>query len=249
MAGGKVGRWRFCGVGEVRVDRAEFAAPDGGIMARSVVLRGTAKCPRCQVAPRWCVCAGLATVSSPLAVDVLMHHREQWRPSSTGHLIARVVAGARVHEFRREAPPQREAILRPEREVWVLHPLGEPAPSDVRPEQLQILLLDGSWGEAAEMKKAVEGWGRRVSLPMMGESRYWLRAQQGPGQFSTAEALLFVMTALGLTEAQAALRVQLELHVYAGLLSRGRKIEAANYLLHSPLAKACPEVLRALEPR
>jgi DTW domain-containing protein len=218
-------------------------------MARSVVLHPTLRCTRCQQIPRWCVCEGLRDVACPLAVDVLMHTREFFRPSSTGHLLQRVVAGVRTHVWRHDAVPAREQVLRPDKELWVLHPLGEPMPSSVTPENLQVLLLDGSWGEAADMKKDVEGWGRRVSLPMTGKSRYWLRTQQGPGQFSTAEALLFLMAAMGLAQEHAALQVQLELHVYAGLCTRGQTVMAADFLATSPLRQVMPEVIARMHPQ
>lgn len=218
-------------------------------MARSVVLNPTLRCTRCQHIPRWCVCEGLRMVNCPVAVDVMMHAREFFRPSSTGHLIQRVVAGARTHVWRHDAVPVREAVLRPGKDVWVLHPLGEPMPADAGPENVQVLLLDGSWGEAADMKKTVEGWGRRVSLPMTGQSRYWLRAQQGEGQYSTAEALLFVLNALGLKAEHDALRVQMELHVYAGLRTRGQSVMAADFLATSPLRLALPEVIARMHPQ
>ena len=218
-------------------------------MARSVVLHPTLRCTRCQHIPRWCVCEGLRAVDCPVAVDVLMHSREFFRPSSTGHLIQRVVTGARTQVWRHDAVTTREQVVRPGKQLWVLHPLGEPMPTDVGPEQLQVLLLDGSWGEAADMKKDVEGWGRRVSLPMSGKSRYWLRAQQGEGQFSTAEALLFVLAALGLQREHAALQVQLELHVYAGLCTRGQSVMAADFLATSPLRTALPEVVARMHPQ
>jgi len=221
-------------------------------MARSVVLAGTVRCERCQLPPRWCVCAGLGPVESALAVDVLMHHREQWRPSSTGKLIGRVVADAHTHIYRREVPPARAAVVRPGRELWVLHPLGEPLAAAALPPaaNVQVLLLDGSWGEAAEMMRAVEPWGRRVRLPMEGKSRYWLREQQEAVKFSTVEALLFLLAALGQREAEAHLRLHFELHVYASLLARGRKWPAAEYLEASPVKAALPDFLRRLlEPR
>jgi len=218
-------------------------------MARSVVLNPTLRCTRCQHVPRWCVCEGLRTVECPVAVDVLMHTREFFRPSSTGHLIQRVVAGARTHVYKHDAVPARDQVVRPGKELWVLHPLGEPMPVDAVPENVQVLLLDGSWGEAADMKKDIEGWGRRVSLPMTGKSRYWLRAQQGEGQFSTVEALLFVLNALGLKAEHDALRVQLELHVYAGLRTRGQAVMAADFLATSPLRMAMPEVIARMHPQ
>lgn len=219
-------------------------------MARSVVLQKSLRCGRCQLPPRWCVCAGLHTVESPLKVDVLMHHMEVWRPSSTGHLIHRVVAAAGLHVYRRERPLEPASILQPGRTLWMLHPLGEPLP-DVAPppSELQVLLLDGTWRQAGDMMRAIEPWGRRVRLPMAGVSRYWLRTQAGEAQFSTVEALLYLMSALGLQAAHAQLRLQFELHVYAGLCARGAKVLAAEYLAESPVREALPELVAELARR
>jgi DTW domain-containing protein YfiP len=218
-------------------------------MARSVVLNQTPRCAQCQLPPRWCVCAGLRPVDCPLKVDVLMHHLEAWRPSSTGHLIRRVLPTAGLHVYRRERPLEPATIMQPGKTLWILHPLGEPLPTDETPANLQVLLLDGTWRQAGEMLRATERWGRPVRLPMVGESRYWLRAQAGVGQFCTAEALLFLLAGLGLHDAHAALRLQFELHVYAGLCARGQKIAAANYLLASPLRAAMPEFVAQLTAR
>ena len=218
-------------------------------MSRSVVLKHTPRCERCQLPPRWCVCAGLRAVECPAQVDVLMHHRELWRPSSTGHLIHRVMSAARLHLFKHDEPLDRAAIVAPGKELWVLHPAGGPIPADAAPANLQILLLDGTWRQAGDLMRTVEPWGRRVCLPMTGASRYWLRTQAGAGKFSTAEALLFLLAALGLETAHAQLRLQFELHVYAGLRSRGQKELAETYLATSPIREAMPEVLAQLNER
>jgi DTW domain-containing protein YfiP len=228
------------------IDLRQFAATDSSLMARSVVLKGAPRCGRCQLPPRWCICAGLQSVECPLAVDVLMHHMESYRPSSTGHLIKRVMPGSRQHIYRQERMPARNEVARPDRELWVLHPLGEPMLVPANPTRLQVLLIDGSWKQALEMNRRVGSWGRCVSLPMPGASRYWLRAQQGAGQFSTIEALLFLLKALGLTAAHGQLEAQFELHVYAGLCARGRKADALRYLADSPARAAFPELLARL---
>lgn len=212
-------------------------------MARSVVLKGAPRCERCQLPPRWCICAGQRSVPCPFAVDVLMHHMEAHRPSSTGHLINRIIPAAGRHIYRRERRLTREEVVRPGSELWILHPLGETLPPGPPPANLQVLLIDGSWRQALDMMREVEPWGRRVSLPMTGSSRYWLRAQQGTGMFSTIEALLFLLAALGLRETHEALRRQFELHVYAGLCARGKKAEAAAFLADSPVPAAFPELL------
>lgn len=217
-------------------------------MARSVVFKKSPRCELCRLPPRWCVCEAHRVIESPLKVDVLMHHMEAWRPSSTGHLIKRVVASTGLEVFRKERPLLREDFAVPGRELWVLHPTGEELPPSAPPSQVQVLLLDGTWIQSTGMMRAVETWGRRVSLPMTGESRYWLRSQAADDRFSTIEALLFLMKALGLHREHEKLQLQFELHVYAGLCARGKKAEAANYLFSSPVGEALKNLLPTLKP-
>jgi len=99
------------------------------------------------------------------------------------------------------------------------------------------------------MAQEVRNWGRLVSLPMIGESRYWLRAQTEAGRFSTVEALLFLLRAFGLAAAHDALRLQFELHVYAHLRARGHKETGERFLATSPLREAFPELIAALNLR
>lgn len=172
-----------------------------------------------------------------------MHHRERFRPSSTGNLINRVIPQSRFHLWRRERGMTAAEVRVPGRDLWILHPHGTPAPSGVAPESVQVLLLDGSWSETSAMAQEIGSWGRLVSLPMAGDSRYWLRAQQDGGRFSTIEALLFVLRRFELAEAHDALELQFELHVYASLRARGRRELAAEFLLQSPLRLALPELL------
>jgi DTW domain-containing protein YfiP len=214
-------------------------------MARSVVLQGTDRCPRCELPPRWCICSAQRAEPCPVRVDVLQHVLEAHRPSSTGNLIPRVVAGARVFPYRRERPLVRAEFTRPGiDELWILHPHGEEPPAAPPPaDRIQVLLLDASWAQAGGMLAQVQDWGRRVRLPMAGASRYALRSQNGSDRFSSFEALLFLLAALGHAAAAAPLRLQFELHVYAGLCSRGRKAEAEAYLADSPVAVAFPELL------
>lgn len=217
-------------------------------MSRSVVLRQTPRCERCQLAPRWCICDTLRPVEAPLRIDVVMHHMESYRPSSTGHLIQRVMPQARCHLYRPERPPAREAVVLPDRELWILDAHGESLPAAADPARLQVVLLDAAWSQARDMAHSVAPWGRRVRLPMSGESRYWLRTQSGAGRFSTVEALLFLLRELGLDDAHAALRAQFELHVFATLLARGHKARAAEYLANSPVRTEFPQLLARLAP-
>jgi DTW domain-containing protein YfiP len=184
-----------------------------------------------------------------LQVDVLMHHREQHRPSSTGKLITRVLPAARQFLWRRGERPSLEEIRLPDRELWILHPRGEPLPMGVSAESVQVLLLDGSWPETTAMAMDAGKWGRRVSLPALGESRYWLRDQTNLRRYSTVEALLQLLRLFRLQDAHDALRLQFELHVYATLRARGHKDRAKAYLAESPAKEAFADLLAQFDVR
>lgn len=218
-------------------------------MGRSVVTRGTERCEVCQFAHRWCTCAGLRTLQCPLQVDLLVHRREDFRPTSTSRLISRVIPDSRRHVFSSDLPLARERVVRPGRTLWILHPAGELPPDGSSADSLQLLLLDGNWREASRMRRSVESWGRLIRLPPGNPSRFELRSQHNDDRYSTVETLIRLMELLGLPEAADQLRTQFELHVYAGLRSRGALAEAARFLEESPLERELPDVLRALQER
>jgi hypothetical protein len=72
---------------------------------RSVVRKPTARCPHCQLPPRWCICAAQQVIACPLQIDLLIHPRELSRPSSTGNLVARLMPAARQHVWYHDTPP------------------------------------------------------------------------------------------------------------------------------------------------
>ncbi len=238
-------------------------------MARSVVLAGTGRCEGCRLPPRWCVCGALPKVDTNLAVDILIHRREQWRPSSTGALLARTLGGSRLHVHRadpcsRESPILPPTLLRPGHECWVLHPQGESIgvemPLASRPQPMEVVLLDGNWREAGEMLrliKTAEGSAARdgttpirvVRLPGNPPGRFWIREAPAPGQLSTAEACVAILDLLGEASAAERLRLHFELHVWATLRARGKVARAEAYLSESPLPAAIPAILAALETR
>jgi DTW domain-containing protein YfiP len=201
-------------------------------------------------------------VQTSLSVHLLIHRHELRKPSSTGNLIARAVTGATCHVYQRlsrhfPASGLPAGALETDRELWVLHPSGEPLPAvapaadDSRHGGIQILLLDGTWRQAGEMLRTVEGQGRRVRLPdaVGAPGRYWLRDQPAAGHLSTAEALVGVLRAVGDPAAALQLQLHFELHVYATLLARGKREMAERYLGHSPLLTAGRDAFDRLHAR
>ena len=231
-------------------------------MGRSVVLAGAARCSGCSLPPRWCVCEALPPVETRLAVHVLIHRHELGKPSSTGKVVARAVRGAVCHTSQRVSrhfPPSGfpADACDPGRELWILHPTGEPLPAAKAAadapygKDIQILLLDGTWRQAGDMLRSVEGLGRCVRLPDAAAepSRFWLRDQPEPSHVSTAESLVQVLQAIGESDAAEQLRLHFELHVYATLLARGKREMAERYLGHSPLLAEARDALDRLHAR
>jgi DTW domain-containing protein YfiP len=216
---------------------------------RSVVRKPTERCSHCLLPPRWCLCPAQLAIHTPLQVLLMSHQRELQRPSSTGNLIRRLLPGTRQQVWVPGQSPQAEDFLLPERETWLLHPAGHPVPVGADPAQVQVVLLDGFWNEAKIMARDVAAWGRLVSLPLSGESRYWLRSKQDGERYSTAEALIYLLRTFGLVAESEALRIQFELHVYAGIRARGRVDLAAEFLAGSPIREALPEFLERLQTR
>jgi DTW domain-containing protein YfiP len=195
-------------------------------------------------------------------VHVLIHRHERQKPSSTGNLVARAVAGAACHVYQKasrhfSASGLPADAFAADREFWILHPCGEPLPAgppaaaDKRRAGMGILLLDGTWRQAGEMLRTVEGLGRCVRLPdaAAAPSRYWLRDQPEPGHLATAEALARVFHAVGEPAAARQLQLHFELHVYAMLLARGKREMAERYLGHSPLLAEGRDALERLHAR
>jgi hypothetical protein len=170
-----------------------------------------------------------------------------------------VVTGAVCHVYQRGnrffgARGFPADALEPGRELWVLHPSGDPLPEPASPPQPlpAVLVLDGSWRQAGEMLASVQHRGRCVRLPDAATSepsRYWLRNQAQPEQLCTAEAVMAVFRALGEHDAGRRLRLHFELHVYATLLVRGHRELAERYLGHSPLLTEAPDALARLHAR
>jgi len=99
------------------------------------------------------------------------------------------------------------------------------------------------------MAQATTSWGRLVRLPESGPARFQLRSFEYDGRYSTVESLVILLAALGLAEAAAQLRLQFELHVYAGLRARGAKARAEEFLATSDVPQAFPDLLARLQER
>lgn len=199
-------------------------------MTRQVIHQPSPRCPACLLPDRWCLCGSFQTCTTTLRLDVLIHYREALKPSSTGLLLRRVLPSAGLHVWTPHEPLRRDPIADPVRELWILHPGGQPIPPPWPPAaQVQVLLLDGNWRQAGRLLERTRGWGRAVALPMPGPSRYWLRSAPDNNGHCTVEAAIHLLDCFGENEARDILRRQFEIFVQANLLARGKRSAAAHF--------------------
>jgi DTW domain-containing protein YfiP len=203
-------------------------------VGRSVVTKASLRCTGCAQIPRWCICDAMKQLPLPLELAVLIHHTEFYKPTSTGKLIQRIFPSSDLILFKHDLPLPDSRLLGHDKELLILHPFGDPLLVSDDLSQKRFLLLDGNWSQAAGMLKRFEALGRKVSLPMEGDSRFWLREKQAGTRYSTIEALIFLLKHLQHHELAAECQVIFERHVHAGLLARGKKDLAAEYWIGMP---------------
>src|SRR5690606_23198079 len=107
-------------------------------LARSLkpfVARGSRveRCPRCRIAPTYCLCPWTAPVATRAGVCLVMHDIEALKPTNTGWLIADVVPDTQAFGWSRvTVDPRLEALLAdPQWQPYLVFPGEYAAPERV----------------------------------------------------------------------------------------------------------------------
>lgn len=174
---------------------------------------GAKRCAVCRLHHAVCVCDDLPRLDVATHLVVVMHHNEQFRPTSTSHLALACLPGSEI-TIRRKPDREGNAVLVDEKGVELLPRLVRPAvlfpardatPLDEvardparRPHTLVV--PDGTWREAIRMRRRTPGLAEVpvVTLPSGRPTGYRvLRRTRGEGRLSTLEA---IARALGILE-------------------------------------------------
>ncbi len=173
---------------------------NGGMSCRTCRLP---RCPRCGLHLPLCLCARLPHVATVTRVVVIMHYREDERPSNTGRLVHYCLTNSElIRRGRRGAPVAVVAIPRGARPA-ILYPADDAIPLDRWPGAPPdwLVVPDGSWGQASRIRHGTQGLAGVpcVRLPEMPVTLSCLRAPDRKGRMCTLEA---VARALGLLEGE-----------------------------------------------
>lgn len=190
---------------------------------------------RCLVCGLWrerCVCAELPTAPFATRILVVQHASERFKPTNSGRLLVHMVEGAELRLFgaqnlafdpRPLADPETDwRVLFPRPQAEVLGP-GLRAREGKR---LGLVLLDGTWHQAARMTRRVPGVAELpfVTLPDGPPPVWTVRTQHLAQGRSTFEAGLDALEALEGPSAAALLRDAFVRHTERLLRLKGKTV-------------------------
>ena len=159
-----------------------------------------ARCPRCLLLRRVCLCGDIPTVVTRTRVVIVRHHLERWRSSNSGRLAHLALPNSELVDHGGRSGP---AALPPLPGAWLVFPEGAPTVVAPVPPPEQLVVLDATWSQARRMFRKLAGLRGlpilRLADAPMPVAR--LRESPAPGRVSTIEA---IAGALRLLEGEAA---------------------------------------------
>ena len=190
------------------------------------------RCIRCRMRLCLCVCELFPSRTLSNGLLVLIHEREYWKPSNTGHLARLISPQAKVVVWRYPTVRGKSlSLLESNKQPVVLFPSeGAEEFSSYRKRikgKVQLIVPDGSWRQA---RKIIVRDTHLRTLPRVQlactslPSNYQLRQERRKGGMATFEA---IARALGILESptlQKEMEFAFSCMVERILWTRGRKI-------------------------
>ena len=187
------------------------------------------RCQRCRMHAHLCICPSIPRYLLDTRIVLVMHRREQKKPTATGPLALEALPNSelRIHGHQ-DRPLDFTDLNIPERRTLLLYP-GDDAPilsrsflaQDSRP--VTLVVPDGNWRQAARMGRRLPGLdhAEMVRLPEGLKTGWGLRRENHAEGLATFEA---IATALGIIESpavQAGMEYLFRLMVQSTLDTRG----------------------------
>ena len=147
-----------------------------------------ARCPRCLLPRRVCLCAAIPTVVTRTRIVIVRHHVERWRSSNSGRLAHLALPNSEIIEHGGAAGT---AVLPAFTGAWLVFPEGEPATTSPVPAPRELVVLDATWSQARRMFRKLAGLRGLpiLRLPDAPMPAARLRESPSPGRVSTIEAI------------------------------------------------------------
>ncbi len=188
-----------------------------------------ARCAVCHMHATLCICALVPTLQARTRLSLLIHYREERKPTNTGTLAARCLPGSSIGIVGDRAHPLALPLVRPGELGLLMFPAEDAVPIERYAASAQPVVLivpDGNWRQAGKMRRRVPGLAELpcVTLPDTGPTAYRLRTETKDGGLATLEAIaraLRVLEGDRGPEIEAAMLAVFDVMVERTLGSRG----------------------------
>jgi len=152
-----------------------------------------------------CICALIPRIATRTRLDLIVHYREERKPTNTGQLAARCLENSSVSIVGdRDRPIERVPATGDELELLLFPADDAVSIAQFAPCERPIVLVvpDGNWRQASKFRKRIPGLAAMpcVVLPDLGPTEYRLRAEPQEGGLATFEA---IARAFGILESPA----------------------------------------------
>jgi DTW domain-containing protein YfiP len=141
-----------------------------------------------------CICALVPRLATRTRLELIVHCREERKPTNTGQLAARCLERSNISIVGDRDRPLELAPMTADDQAVLLFPADDAVPitqfaASERP--IVLLVPDGTWRQASKMRKRIPGLVAVpcVTLPETGPSNYRLRAEVHAGGLATFEAI------------------------------------------------------------
>ena len=144
-----------------------------------------------------CICALVPSLAPRTRLALIIHYREARKPTNTGLLAARALAGSTVATIGDREQPLALPIVRPGERGVLLFPADDAVPiTDVEADVLVV--PDGNWRQAGKLRARVPGLAALpcAFLPDAPPTTYRLRAEPRAGGLATIEAIAHALRVL-----------------------------------------------------
>jgi DTW domain-containing protein YfiP len=141
-----------------------------------------------------CICALVPRLETRTRLELIVHCREERKPTNTGQLAARCLQRSNISIVGDRERPLELAPVTADEQAVLLFPADDAVPithfaASERP--IVLIVPDGTWRQASKMRKRIPGLATMpcVTLPEAGPSNYRLRAEVHEGGLATFEAI------------------------------------------------------------
>jgi DTW domain-containing protein len=186
------------------------------------------RCQRCRMHLALCVCALISPVETRTRLVLIIHRREERKPTNTGRLAAECLSNSQVLVRGHAESPTPPFTWDPATQPLLLFPDPDAIPiaEFARSERpVTLIVPDGNWRQAAKVRARVQGLGDVpcVSIAPDAPTTYRLRQETRDRGLATIEAIAQAFGVLEGAHVRHALERVFHAMVERTLLSRGQQ--------------------------